>query len=80
MVASRQNYLTIMTVIADQLEAGISPQRLLGIDVPRLAASAAFFERVAQDDAGLSLEVARTLFFFLSVYSGSGSRQALSNQ
>ena len=47
MVASRQNYLTIMTVIADQLEAGISPQRLLGIDVPRLAASAAFFERVA---------------------------------
>ena len=43
----RSNYLEIMAAVADQLAAGTAPARLLGIDVPRCAASAKHFARLA---------------------------------
>ena len=48
-----------MTVIADQLEDGVSPRQLLGIDVPRCAASVKLFERISRDDADLHEQCVR---------------------
>ncbi len=42
------NYVAIMQTIADRLAEGVAPNRLLGIDVPRLVASTRFFEGVAK--------------------------------
>ena len=41
------NYLDAVTACAEQLERGVTPRSLLGIDVPRLEASAKYFEREA---------------------------------
>lgn len=46
----RTNYLEMMRVVASQLEEGVNPTRLMGIDVPRLKASAAYIERMARQD------------------------------
>ena len=43
----RQNYMDIMSIVAEQLESGITPRQLLGIDVPRCKASATYFRDVA---------------------------------
>lgn len=45
----RGNYLAIVQVAAEKLRAGVSPTRLMGIDVPRLQASVAYFERVSRE-------------------------------
>eukprot|EP00927_Polykrikos_kofoidii_P065829 TRINITY_DN61547_c0_g1_i1.p1 TRINITY_DN61547_c0_g1~~TRINITY_DN61547_c0_g1_i1.p1 ORF type:complete len:163 (+),score=20.24 TRINITY_DN61547_c0_g1_i1:58-546(+) len=45
----RNNYLEIMNEIASQLQSGISPVMLLGeADVPKLNASAQYFQRIAR--------------------------------
>jgi uncharacterized protein (DUF1810 family) len=49
-VSLRTNYLEMMELVASKLEEGVSPARLMGIDVPRLKASAAFLERIARQD------------------------------
>ena len=49
-VSLRTNYLEMMRVVALQLTKGVSVSRLMGIDVPRLKASVAYFERVARQD------------------------------
>ena len=50
-VSLRRNYLDMMTVVAEQLGPPnpVSPTRLMGIDVPRLQASVAYFERVSRE-------------------------------
>jgi len=48
----RRNYIEIMRVIGDQLAAGMSAVKLLGMDAKRLAASVAHFERVSRDMDG----------------------------
>merc|ERR1712083_39125 len=45
----RRNYIEIMGVIGDQLAAGVSAVRLLGMDAKRLAASVAHFERISEE-------------------------------
>ena len=49
-VSLRTNYLEMMRVVALQLGEGVSPTKLMGIDVPRLKASAAYLERMARQD------------------------------
>ena len=49
-VSLRTNYLEMMRLVASQLEEGVNPTRLMGIDVPRLKASAAYLERMARQD------------------------------
>lgn len=44
----RKNYHDMMVVVAEQLTKGVSPTRLMGIDVPRLKASVAYFESLAR--------------------------------
>jgi uncharacterized protein (DUF1810 family) len=44
----RKNYLEIMQAANEQLAAGTPPRKLLGIDVPRFEASAAYFRKLAQ--------------------------------
>ena len=64
----RANYIQVMTIVYEQCEAGTSPQRLLGIDVPRAEASARFFRRVADlaDDEELARVCDRVLAGFAS--------------
>ena len=49
-VSLRTNYLEMMQLVASKLEEGVNPTRLMGIDVPRLKASAAYLERIARQD------------------------------
>jgi uncharacterized protein (DUF1810 family) len=49
-VSLRTNYLEMMRLVASQLEEDVNPTRLMGIDVPRLKASAAYLERMARQD------------------------------
>tara|TARA_B110001452_G_scaffold181594_1_gene152500 strand:- start:1601 stop:2275 length:675 start_codon:yes stop_codon:yes gene_type:complete len=44
----RKNYHDMMIIVAEQLTKGVSPTRLMGIDVPRLKASVAYFESLAR--------------------------------
>ena len=44
----RKNYHDMMVVVAEQLTKGVSPTRLMGIDVSRLKASVAYFESLAR--------------------------------
>ena len=61
-VSLRTNYLEMMRVVASQLEEGVNPTRLMGIDVPRLKASAAYIERMArQDDAEMCAACAEVM-------------------
>ena len=43
----RDNYLAIMTAVADALDSGVRPKTLLGIDVPRCTASSSYFGKLA---------------------------------
>ena len=54
----RLNYLEIHTAVAEQLEKGTAPTRLLGIDVPRCEASVKFFKRIASEDKADDAELA----------------------
>mmetsp|Transcript_6011 Transcript_6011/g.18459 ORF Transcript_6011/g.18459 Transcript_6011/m.18459 type:complete len:106 (-) Transcript_6011:378-695(-) len=45
----RDNYVAILTEAARHLEQGVSPSRLMGIDAPRLLASAKLFVRIASE-------------------------------
>jgi len=53
----RSNYLQIVAAVNKALEAGVEPKKLLGIDVPRVEASARYFEYLAgkAEDAELAL-------------------------
>ena len=53
----RSNYLQIVAAVNEALEAGVEPKKLLGIDVPRVEASARYFEYLAgkAEDAELAL-------------------------
>lgn len=55
-VSLRRNYLEIMTAVRDQLRSGTAPNSLVGsFDLPKLASSAALFERVTRDDGDTEL-------------------------
>ena len=54
----RQNYIDIMHVAAEQLGKGVKPTTLMGIDVPRLKASATLFERIGHEDGDTELQPA----------------------
>merc|ERR1719336_1515746 len=44
----RKNYIQTMTVVAEQIEGGVEPQRLVGIvDLPKLRSSLELFARVS---------------------------------
>ena len=61
-VSLRTNYLEMMQLVASKLEEGVNPTRLMGIDVPRLKASAAYLERIArQDDPEVSSACAEVM-------------------
>ena len=48
-VSLRDNYLAILAVIVTQFEAGVSPNRLLGMDHKRLSASVAYMESITRE-------------------------------
>ena len=72
----RQNYLDIMAAVATQLEAGTTPMRLLGIDVPRCEASVNFFKAIAHPDKADDTELAAVCDRVLTRLAAS-SRQPL---
>lgn len=46
----RQNYILIMTAVAEQVEAGVSVRSLVGfLDDPKLRSSLRFFERISRN-------------------------------
>ena len=59
----RDNFLAVTTACNEQLAAGTEPRKLLGIDVPRFAASVKYFEKLATkgDDAELAAVCARAV-------------------
>lgn len=56
-------YTKMMDAVASQLEAGVTPQKLCGIDKPRVPASCELFERVSATagDSEVSATCARVL-------------------
>mmetsp|Transcript_11181 Transcript_11181/g.21580 ORF Transcript_11181/g.21580 Transcript_11181/m.21580 type:complete len:176 (+) Transcript_11181:101-628(+) len=54
----RQNYITIMTAIAEQVEGGNTLENLVGwVDHPKVCSSVRYFKKIAEANGDVELEV-----------------------